>query len=147
MDKQKHLTTIASACLGLLTLTFIYYVIFSLDFISYLRKTGVQDSESTRASYFNDLAFAPMFKYFVWAIIFVFACTYYLEKPRLKIMAALSFILSIWLIISALQEFYSILSFNIVVIIGTILELIAIALYVLLLIQKGDKPELAIKGE
>lgn len=137
MGKDKKITGVATACVGLLTVSFISCIMLSLDFFAYTEKLGLEASAALRAAYFYDHPFAPMFKYFVFAVMFLLVSTYYIAQLRLKLMGALSYVLVIWLTISALYEYYSLLNFTAVVVIGAILELIAIVLYVVLLTQKN----------
>jgi hypothetical protein len=68
------------------------------------------------------------------AALVCLCCVYVLRN---KLVALLPGILSLWLILSTLQQYYSVLNFNILVIIGIALEMIALSLGAFILIRKS----------
>jgi len=141
LSKMDTSPTIAGIMLiGLLAFSFVGYIFESIQFLSYAHRLGVQDPDGLRQHYFDGEPFLLMFKYFVWPIFLSLVSVACIFRVKAKTIGGLFLICAIWLMISALQKYYGILSIQFVLVSGCALNLIAIALYVLMLTRQKKTP-------
>lgn len=137
MNTNRALKLIATVYLAVLVLAFLIYLYDSFSFMHLLQRLQLQDTPSMRKAFLGNTTVSPLVKYFVLAIMCVFAFVGCMRLPQLKLFAILNLILAFWLTISALQEYYSILDFKITMAIGIILIGLAFIVYLLILFRKS----------
>lgn len=137
MTKRNILKISAAVPFLVLTVSFLLYLFDSYGYYSYAHSMGAQDIESLRSSYFSRIELTPLVKYCIWPLLFLFTSLPYLFKLRQVIIGLLYLVLSIWLFISILQQYYAVFSFGIVFFSGVILELTALTLFSVMLFKKS----------
>lgn len=118
-----------------LTSIFIMYIFQWLDYLNYIKRIGIHDINALKADEFDDLPFSPLFKYFIDAIISLYAALIIIFKYKLRLFGLLTLVLTAWLFVFPLQMYYSVLDFKTVVNIGIGLESSAVLLYILVLLK------------
>ncbi len=140
MSKQKQAAITATMLLVFMASLFASYVIESIQLMSYAEKFDIQNTAEFRSSHIHDaMGFVALHKYFVFSAIFGIGSIRAFFVPGLKPLSILTFILAVWLTISAMQEFYGFFDFPTVTASGIALQLIAVGIYLFLLFQwKSD---------
>jgi|SRR5579871_3725108 len=133
---------------GLTTLTLGAYLFTGLRLFSYADRLGIDDVDSLRPHYFDGEPFLPMFKYFVWPIIFFLISLRLVFTSNTRIVAISAFMLAVWLTLSSLQTYYGHMNFYLAFTMGCILDLITVILFVLLIIRADpqSKPSVSQNG-
>lgn len=132
---ERELLVLATINFVALSIFFILYVLRWLDYLNYLEKIGVNNTSMFQNHNFSALPFAPTFKYFLLAPIFLWEAIVFGYKYKSILISILCILLSVWLITFPLQMYYSILSFRFVLITGIFLESMAILLFLLIYLK------------
>ena len=139
--KNSQIVLAGAIFIAILSTLLFSYIWTWLDYLSYLDKIGIQNTELFQARHFSRLIFAPTFKYFIGATMFLYMSITFFFKLKSKLLGLLVFLLSIWLFIFPLQLYYSEISFRIAVAAGSLLEGLGVILFVLIVISTRLKDQ------
>lgn len=84
----------------------------------------------------DEPAYTLMFKYFIWAMVLLYASLISIWKWKLELLGGLLLLLVIWLVVSALYQYYSIFDLKVVEAVGVVVALLSMGLYIAILAQR-----------
>lgn len=86
-------------------------------------------------NFLDEPVYTPMFKYFIWAAVLLYASLISVFKWKLKLLSGQLLMLVVWLVVSALYQYYAIFDLKVVEVVGVVVALISIGLYIAILAQ------------
>jgi hypothetical protein len=104
------------------------------NLLSWIYMPGIVEQDASLAF---QAPYTPMFKYFVWAAVFFYVAVISFLQWKLKLLGGLNLMFALWLTISALYRYYSVLNLELTTVVAVVIEVVSIVLYIMTLFEQS----------